>query len=551
MFVMFADMAIRLRSVICSAVIVVAACQSKVHEPSISLEEARKTVATFDGNNSLLPPRQSDDVLRLFDNWPDLQSAKRSQWVAEAEQTLSKDASLHERITTLYGRAAASRRLGRSGQELSDLRAAIELADKRGHELEFPLSPTFEKALLRDAAWAEFSDGQFARSLDFFERSAQTPLGSWQGERFSWTSLSGLAYVHAYSGDLENAKRIAKQAKESIRLAGVTDRTIWVGVHRSNPWRKIYSSSIDYTLLQAEGRWSEAEPHIRNAIGIFEDAFGERGNFLWAHGREDDWLDIQRAELTANLVQQGRIGDAEIVLRDSLRDALETQGKYSKSTAILLSRFHEILAAQGRYSEAQNLAARVLEVYRKLEAPSNSRLVAEAQFNLAESYALQGRWSKAQIQYLTTLRAFEQDGYSFRRYFANNPSMLITLLEGGDTVAVAPLLKLARERSVKDKGIVHYDSLELDALEAMLAGRQGDRQTALRTYREIIPELIEAWKRQAMDGLGAVFSNGADIGGADHEAEVHDLHAKIGQLTVERDFLARGLARVPPRNARR
>jgi len=54
---------------------------------------------------------------------------------------------------------------------------------------------------------------------------------------------------------------------------------------------------------------------------------------------------------------------------------------------------------------------------------------------------------------------------------------------------------------------------------------------------------VSTWKRQAMDGLGAVFSNGADKVHADHEDEVHDLHAKIGQLTVERDFLARGLKR--------
>ena len=27
----------------------------------------------------------------------------------------------------------------------------------------------------------------------------------------------------------------------------------------------------------------------------------------------------------------------------------------------------------------------------------------------------------------------------------------------------------------------------------------------------------------------------------DHEATIHDLHAKIGELTVEHDFLSRGL----------
>ena len=49
--------------------------------------------------------------------------------------------------------------------------------------------------------------------------------------------------------------------------------------------------------------------------------------------------------------------------------------------------------------------------------------------------------------------------------------------------------------------------------------------------------------RQAMVGLGAIFSNGVGKVRVDHESEVRDLHAKIGELTVERDFLARGLKR--------
>ena len=51
---------------------------------------------------------------------------------------------------------------------------------------------------------------------------------------------------------------------------------------------------------------------------------------------------------------------------------------------------------------------------------------------------------------------------------------------------------------------------------------------------------MSTWKRQAMDGLSAVFSNGAEKARMDHDGEIHDLQAKIGQLTVERDFLARG-----------
>jgi len=54
---------------------------------------------------------------------------------------------------------------------------------------------------------------------------------------------------------------------------------------------------------------------------------------------------------------------------------------------------------------------------------------------------------------------------------------------------------------------------------------------------------VSTWKRQAMDGLSAVFTNGADKARVEHKDEIHGLHAKIGQLTVEQDFLARGLKR--------
>ena len=78
------------------------------------------------------------------------------------------------------------------------------------------------------------------------------------------------------------------------------------------------------------------------------------------------------------------------------------------------------------------------------------------------------------------------------------------------------------------------------ALDAL----RGDRSIQeIATRNKVHPNQVSTWKRQAMDGLGSIFSNGADKALVDREAEVHDLRAKIGQLTVERDFLARGLKR--------
>ena len=84
---------------------------------------------------------------------------------------------------------------------------------------------------------------------------------------------------------------------------------------------------------------------------------------------------------------------------------------------------------------------------------------------------------------------------------------------------------------------------EFKAKVAMEALR-GDRTVqAIAAKHEVNPNQVSGWKRQAQDGLRELFAGGANRRQADHEASIHDLHAKIGELTVERDFLARGLKR--------
>lgn len=69
-----------------------------------------------------------------------------------------------------------------------------------------------------------------------------------------------------------------------------------------------------------------------------------------------------------------------------------------------------------------------------------------------------------------------------------------------------------------------------------------------RTTAEIAVEYgvhanqVSAWKRQLLDNAADVFQSGGDRRLND-ESLVKDLHAKIGELTVERDFLARVLKR--------
>jgi transposase len=51
------------------------------------------------------------------------------------------------------------------------------------------------------------------------------------------------------------------------------------------------------------------------------------------------------------------------------------------------------------------------------------------------------------------------------------------------------------------------------------------------------------WKRHAGEGLARIFS-GKQAGQArDQKAEVKEFHAKIGELTIEKDFLSKAFDR--------
>jgi transposase len=65
----------------------------------------------------------------------------------------------------------------------------------------------------------------------------------------------------------------------------------------------------------------------------------------------------------------------------------------------------------------------------------------------------------------------------------------------------------------------------------------------LSAKHSIHQTMIAAWKRQAIEGLASTFSGKAEAAQATGEAELTRLHAKIGQLVVERDFLARASGR--------
>jgi transposase len=72
------------------------------------------------------------------------------------------------------------------------------------------------------------------------------------------------------------------------------------------------------------------------------------------------------------------------------------------------------------------------------------------------------------------------------------------------------------------------------ALEAL---REQTTVSDLAQRYQVHPNQIYAWKKQLQDQATRAFESGNGDATADREREIE--HAKIGQLLVERDFLAK------------
>jgi len=86
-------------------------------------------------------------------------------------------------------------------------------------------------------------------------------------------------------------------------------------------------------------------------------------------------------------------------------------------------------------------------------------------------------------------------------------------------------------------------STEFKAKVALSAIRGDGTMAELASRYDIHPNMIAKWKRQALGGMKEGFGRNVHERDSNREAEIRTLQAKVGELLVERDFLAKAFDR--------
>ena len=84
------------------------------------------------------------------------------------------------------------------------------------------------------------------------------------------------------------------------------------------------------------------------------------------------------------------------------------------------------------------------------------------------------------------------------------------------------------------------------ALEAI----RGEKTIAqIAAHHEVHPNQVTAWRSELLEKAAAIF--GGDAQAHEGKERIRELHAKIGELTVERDFLDGALGKFPGLSGKR
>lgn len=86
-------------------------------------------------------------------------------------------------------------------------------------------------------------------------------------------------------------------------------------------------------------------------------------------------------------------------------------------------------------------------------------------------------------------------------------------------------------------------SIEFKTKVALAAIRGDGTIAELSQQYGIHANMITKWKREAQDGMKDTFARKGGKKDLSHEADIKTLQAKIGELIVERDFLAKAFDR--------
>jgi len=438
---------------------------------------------------ALMPPPTITDLVMLLQSYaPDLARVERLK--AELAQPVAETGNPSDLARAWHGKARVAEELAATEQWLAALNQALAYAEKAGGTPRPEIGN--RQLILQDRVWAVRATQGFGAGIDATQQFIAEFKGQSPGMVIN--PLFILSYFYVSLGDLERAGNAITEAESlSGRMRGnvaanyTALRTAWLERARGN-------------LFLAKGKHVEAERSFAAAQRQAEQAVKDNptnlsaGRLSVSQQRTESIVDRARRELALVYLEQQRLDEAELLLREVLKSSLQRDGRNSRMVGLTLDSLSRVIRERGRYSEALVIADWAARTFVEAGFPTQSLERFDTGKLRATLIATVGRSAEA----VKLFDELQQVALAETRHGS--------IMEAKTLEAVTAYLEVGRipdGLSVSDKlladfsrfyGPDHYNSAEARAYRAMALHRSNQSDEARREFERAITTLIDPSK---------------------------------------------------------
>jgi CHAT domain-containing protein len=294
-------------------------------------------------------------------------------------------------------------------------------------------------------------------------------------------------------GDME-------RARESLASAQATANSLSSNPVIASGYASTYSTLIQWGLGRLhieQGKPQEAVRTLmaaeRASLRMIEDSDRNRaaGRFGMPRDRAERIRDMIRIYLATALIAQQSYNDAELLLRDVMKEVLSRQGRTNLMIGAALAAMSRVYAERGRLPEALAMAQWSDHISTEAGAPVASRARIPSRRGLGNLYAMLGRYSEAVAIYEELQKVSAENARYGSNVVVATPGMVMAYAGVGRTDRALASGDLLLSDTLRSYGVGHYATAEARGYRAIAlqrAGRLDEARTEFVTALRILLE---------------------------------------------------------------
>jgi CHAT domain-containing protein len=465
---------------------VVASLLSACGSDTMNVKEAEQVTLAYHGEAFTPPPRTIDDVLRQIGNADYGQVDDRC---GVCKRPVDASAPLGKKVNWYTQVGLANFRRGNTRVAKEYLHKAVDMAArarKKGRFMDAEASSMMHNRLAQ--FYAEM--GQFRNAVQYL-RKGETYYSNLKGRHGKKLRMYyEMTVAYALSGNIGKAKKAWRQARYEYTQLMSKKRP-------DHPWRprwEVHYHEATAMLYQAKGELRLAEQEFREAQPWYEEEL-PRYNTSHLHAA----IRSRGLYLVNNLLEQGRVAEAELESRKALARDLEVFGRDTPASASVIMGMANVMMARGRFEDAERLAREVRKILVAIEAKKSSAYYARVMNLLGET-------KLAQLDHKSALETFEQnrralhgDKEAEAAFINSNLSYAIALLRSGNIDQAERIARNAYDRRRRALGKDHYSVQEAEAVLTLIDARKNGSGKSLDSLSKLVPAMARNVLDRAAD----------------------------------------------------